>query len=162
MLPRKLLTIVAFILILYVLFIQKKVVPVDTNSPASVESNAVPELCGMKIPADTNGPPLKMYEDALGAGEPVSCGTAATVNYKVWYMRGNLIAQRDAVKITAGEGKFPYALELAIAGDGVKPGMRPGGKRTVIAPPTFTKTPGIPAALVLPENKMLLIEVEVK
>jgi hypothetical protein len=84
------------------------------------------------------------------------------VNYKVWDIEGNLITHADAVKIIIGEGKFPYALELAVAGDGVKPGMRSSEKRTVIAPPTLTKTPNIPATLILPENEVLLIEVEAK
>jgi len=167
MLPRKLLTILSFILILYVLFIQKREVPGTPNSQiskgqVSVESNAEPALCGIKIPKDTNGLPLKIYDDLLGTGKPISCGTVAMMSYKIWDIEGNLISHADAVKTIAGEDKFPYALELAIAGDGVKPGMSPGAKRTIIAPPAFTKTPGIPPALILPENEVLLIEVEVK
>src|SRR5262249_53883268 len=136
----------------------------------------------------------KIYDDKPGKGTPamvMTCGETGMMNYKIWDLDGHLLAStilqdegkkpanEDApssaafdaalsapVKITPGEGKYPYALELALVGDGEKHGMNPGGKRTLIVPPKFLKTlSGKPAdakimdGVKLPE-KTLLFEVE--
>jgi len=141
--------------------------PVPASSSLSYDITLVDYAPSFPEP---KGLGLRIYDDQSGAGDEIFCGDSGLVNYRIWDMEGNLIASNDAttpVKITTAEGKFPYAMELALAGDNLKKGMHPGGKRTVIAPPAFINTlSGKPAnaALLggakLPNNKPVLIEVE--
>ena len=104
---------------------------------------------------------LKYTDLVVGTGDQAKSGNKVSVNYTGWlYVKGARGAQFDS---SVGRGPFEFALggHQVIAGwdEGVE-GMKVGGKRELIIPPSIgygaRGTPGGP----IPPNATLDFEVE--
>ena len=83
-------------------------------------------------PTDQLG--LKMYDDQLGRGKIAQCTDYVFARVNGWKVDGTSLWNGPRVMlIHVGGGVVPYAVERALIG------MQPGGKRTVISPPGYTK-----------------------
>ena len=83
-------------------------------------------------PTDQMG--LKIFDDQLGRGEIAQCTDYVFARVNGWKIDGSSLWNGPRMMlIHVGGGVVPYAVERALIG------MQPGGKRTVVSPPGYTK-----------------------
>lgn len=86
---------------------------------------------------------LRLYDDEQGDGKPLQCTDDARFRLRAYDVSGKSLFGLESVMVRIGEGIAPYAVERALLG------MKPGSKRTVIAPagymrPLFAQTETMP------------------
>jgi len=112
--------------------------------------------------ATTPAPAFQKIDTVVGTGKEAVTGTTAVVNYTGWLYDPAAPAQRGA-QFDSSIGRSPFSFALGggqvISGwdDGV-PGMKVGGKRTLIVPASMGY--GADGAGPIPPNATLVFEVE--
>ena len=111
--------------------------------------------------ADTNGTSmpteLSVSDQVVGTGAVAEVGDTVTVNYVGAFPDGTVF---DASETHGEPFTFTLGAKTVIAGweEGV-PGMREGGKRTLVVPPSLGYGAG-GAGNVIPPNATLLFQIE--
>lgn len=108
---------------------------------------------------DPNGSMVQTQDVALGAGAEVRAGAQVGVNYILTLPDGTIIQDSTQVSggkpfvFVAGEGQLIKGWEMGIIG------MRAGGKRRIIIPPSLGY--GDQAVGSIPANSTLVFDIEV-
>jgi FKBP-type peptidyl-prolyl cis-trans isomerase len=130
----------------------------STGDLATVEETTFASALGVDIPNSrrtTNGAYIR--DITIGTGAAVSAGQLLTVRYSLWLASGTAIESN----VNAATG-FPFHLgahEVITGWDEGIPGMRVGGKRQLIIPPSLGY--GADSQGSIPGNSVLVFTVEV-
>lgn len=102
--------------------------------------------------------PYRIAEVAAGARATVLCGQPVKAKVTVWSTEGKkLFAAKEPLEFTPGKSETFLGLEQGVIG------MRVGGMRTLVVPPTFQKTMHGNKPVVdipLPKTQTVLVDVE--
>jgi FKBP-type peptidyl-prolyl cis-trans isomerase FkpA len=124
----------------------------------------VAAACGQKSPTTpTGGGTLETIELVAGTGVEATAGRNVTVNYTGW-LADDTRPERKGTQFDTSVGRTPFAFRLGagqvIAGwDQGVPGMRVGGRRRLIIPPSLGYG-ATGAGGVIPPNATLVFDVE--
>jgi len=110
------------------------------------------------VPEVSDGLALQQVEVQLGQGAPARCGEAMTVALTVWNAAGKPAYVAKELVLNLGAREVAAGLDAGLVG------LRPGGERTLVLPPTAltrTKKSAAPKALLaaLPAGKTAIITV---
>ena len=130
------------------------------SSPTAprIERTTFAPALGVDLDASTKSPSGLYYRDlAVGTGAVVTTGRTAFVRYKLWLPTGQLIDANEPPKalldFVVGGGNLIDGFD-----EGVR-GMRVGGRRQLVVPPSLGYGTRPPPGL--PSNAILVFEVEV-
>jgi FKBP-type peptidyl-prolyl cis-trans isomerase FkpA len=143
------------------------VIPVRSSRPvlailALLCASGLIAGCGDSLEAPTNFAPFTQTDLLLGTGTPATNGATLTVHYTGWLFDEEAAAQKGP-QFDSSAGRDPLAFVLGsgqvIPGwDQGLPGMRVGGIRRLIIPPSLAY--GGIRNQTIPPNSTLVFEVE--
>lgn len=128
------------------------------DTSATVEETTFAPSLGVDLPNSrrtTNGAYIR--DISIGTGAAISAGQLLTVRYSLWLSNGTAVESN--VNAAAG---YPFHLgqhEVITGWDEGIPGMRVGGKRQLIIPPSLAY--GSTRQGSIPGNSVLVFNVEV-
>lgn len=139
--------------------------PIEANSPLVYDIELVNVVKASPPPVPVAPPTtLQIKDTVIGTGATAALGQTITVNYTLYLFDGTRADYRGtAVQTTIGTGKVPVDLVLSDAGvipgwvQGV-PGMKVGGKRSLIVPPDLGYKAVAQAGI--PANSTLIFDIE--
>jgi len=105
---------------------------------------------------------LRYVDSKVGQGAPARAGQTVSVHYTGWLYEGGLKGKKFDSSVDRGQPfEFPLGAGRVIKGwdEGVA-GMRPGGQRTLIIPPSLGYGAAGAGGGVIPPNATLLFDVE--
>lgn len=109
---------------------------------------------------DIASTPYRIFENTSGYGSAITCGRAAKVRLTIWSNDGKKIfatKDNEFLQFVPGKSEVFLGLEQGAIG------MRPGGARTLIVPPSFQKTMhgNKPvASFTFPAGQTVIVDVE--
>jgi FKBP-type peptidyl-prolyl cis-trans isomerase FkpA len=126
---------------------------IDAPRVVAIEETEFNSSLGVNLAGSTKTANGVYYRDiTVGTGAVVATGQSLKVNYTLWFSNG--------VQVESGPYTFTLGTGNVIAGwhDGI-PGMRVGGKRQLIIPPSMGY--GSQGSGPIPGNAVLVFNIEV-